>query len=79
MDAVLGGYSIAGFGLGRGLRGQGPSTADHTFGWKDEHFLLDGKPFQIIAGEMHYARVPRPYWRDRLRKIRAMGLNTVCT
>jgi beta-galactosidase len=42
-------------------------------------YLLDGKPFQIISGEMHYARVPRAYWRDRLRKARAMGLNTVST
>lgn len=43
------------------------------------HFLLDGKPFQILSGEMHYARVPRAYWRDRFRKARAMGLNTIST
>jgi beta-galactosidase len=42
-------------------------------------FLLDGRPFQIISGEMHYARIPREYWRDRLRKARAMGLNTIST
>jgi beta-galactosidase len=42
-------------------------------------FLLDGKPFQIISGEMHYSRIPRAYWRDRLRKARAMGLNTIST
>lgn len=42
-------------------------------------FLLDGKPFQIISGEMHYARIPRAYWHDRLRKARAMGLNTIST
>ena len=41
--------------------------------------MLDGKPFQIISGEMHYARIPREYWRDRLRKARAMGLNTIST
>ena len=28
---------------------------------------------------MHYARIPREYWRDRLKKARAMGLNTVST
>ena len=28
---------------------------------------------------MHYARIPRAYWRDRLRKARAMGLNTIST
>jgi beta-galactosidase len=42
-------------------------------------FLLDGKPYQIISGEMHYARIPRADWRDRLRKARAMGLNTIST
>lgn len=51
----------------------------HTFGWKDKQFLLDGKPFQIRSGEMHYSRVPREYWHDRLRKMKAMGLNTVAT
>ena len=42
-------------------------------------FLLDGAPFQILSGEMHYPRVPREYWRDRFRKARAMGLNTIST
>lgn len=52
---------------------------NRTFSWKGEQFLLDGKPFVIRSGEMHYPRVPRPYWRDRMRKMRAMGLNTLCT
>jgi beta-galactosidase len=42
-------------------------------------FVLDGKPLQIISGEMHYPRVPREYWRDRMKKARAMGLNTIAT
>ena len=42
-------------------------------------FMRDGKPYQIISGAIHYPRVPREYWRDRLRKARAMGLNTVET
>ncbi len=40
-------------------------------------FLLRGKPFQILSGEIEYARIPRADWRDRLRKVRAMGLNTI--
>jgi len=44
-----------------------------------EHFIRDGKPYQILSGTIHYARVPRAYWRDRLKKARAMGLNTVET
>src|SRR5215469_2896313 len=55
------------------------ARSTHTFGWQGEHFLLDGRPFQILSGEMHYARVPRPYWRRRMRLMKAMGLNTITT
>jgi beta-galactosidase len=51
----------------------------HTLRANGDHFELDGKPFQIISGAIHYARVPRAYWRDRLRKAHVMGLNTVET
>jgi len=51
----------------------------HVLKANGDHFELDGKPFQIISGAIHSARVPRAYWRDRLRKARAMGLNTVET
>jgi beta-galactosidase len=51
----------------------------HHFGIDGDHFSLDGQPFQIISGEMHYTRIPREYWRDRLKKARAMGLNTIST
>lgn len=53
--------------------------AKHTFALGEKDFLLDGKPFQIIAGEMHFARIPRQYWRHRLQMARAMGLNTIAT
>jgi beta-galactosidase len=49
----------------------------HTFSLGDSTFLLDGKSFQIIAGELHYVRIPDAYWKDRLHKAKAMGLNTV--
>jgi beta-galactosidase len=55
------------------------TPARHTFAVSGHQFLLDGKPFQIIAGSMHYTRVPRADWRDRFRKARAMGLNTITT
>ncbi len=54
-------------------------TAQHTFVAGDRQFLMDGKPYQIISGEMHYPRVPRAYWLDRFQKARAMGLNTITT
>ncbi|HEY4108808.1 beta-galactosidase family protein [Puia sp.] len=57
------------------VRGQGT----HRFELGDSSFLLDGKPFLMISGEMHYTRVPREAWRQRMRMARAMGLNTVGT
>ncbi|AYL94453.1 glycoside hydrolase family 35 protein [Mucilaginibacter celer] len=53
--------------------------AKHTFALSDTAFLLDGKPFQIISGEMHYTRVPREAWRQRMKMAKAMGLNTIGT
>jgi beta-galactosidase len=57
------------------LGGQQPSRLVADSG----RFLLDGRPLQIISGEMHYARIPREDWRLRLRMARAMGLNTIST
>ncbi|MFC9247535.1 beta-galactosidase family protein [Streptomyces sp. NPDC057136] len=42
-------------------------------------FLLDGQPFRILSGGLHYFRVHPEQWADRLRKARLMGLNTVET
>ena len=51
----------------------------HTFSMDSTNFLLDGKPFQIIAGEMHYSRIPKEYWRHRIKMAKAMGCNTIAT
>lgn len=53
--------------------------ADHTFTLGDSAFLLDGKPFQIISAELHYPRIPKEAWRDRMRQAKAMGINTIGT
>ncbi len=57
-------------------------TADpnlqHTFAIGPNDFLLDGSRLQIRCGEIHAARVPKEYWRNRLKMAKAMGLNTVC-
>jgi beta-galactosidase len=58
---------------------QAPSAPQPSFRVANGQFLLNGKPFRIISGEMHYARIPREYWRDRLRMAKAMGLNAVTT
>ncbi|XP_064477221.1 beta-galactosidase-like [Ornithodoros turicata] len=47
--------------------------------YENNVFLKDGKPFRIIAGSIHYFRVPYPLWRDRLYKLKACGLNTIDT
>jgi beta-galactosidase len=49
----------------------------HHFALGQHDFLLDGKPFQIISGEMHPARIPREYWQQRIRMAKAMGCNTI--
>ncbi|XP_020359007.1 beta-galactosidase-1-like protein 2 isoform X1 [Oncorhynchus kisutch] len=42
-------------------------------------FTLEGEPFRILGGSIHYFRVPRAYWEDRLLKMRACGVNTLTT
>lgn len=49
----------------------------HKFSLGKENFLLDGKPFQLISGEMHPARIPHEYWRHRIQMAKAMGCNTI--
>lgn len=51
----------------------------HSFTIANGSFLYDGKPIHIYSGELHYARVPAPYWHHRLRMMKAMGLNAVTT
>ena len=56
-----------------------PDGKPHTFTVGGTGFLLDGKPFRVISGEMHYPRIPREYWRARFKMARAMGLNAITT
>ena len=50
-----------------------------TIDYENDCFLKDGEPFRYISGSFHYVRVPRFYWKDRLMKMKAGGLNTVQT
>lgn len=61
-----------------GCVAQQPEPA-HSFVVEGDHFALDGKPFQVISGEMHYERIPRAYWRARMEMAKAMGVNTIAT
>ena len=50
-----------------------------TFEIGERDFLLDGEPFQIISGALHYFRMHPDQWADRIHKARLMGLNTIET
>ena len=43
-----------------------------------KEFLLNGKPFVLRAGELHYPRIPKPYWDHRIKMTKALGMNTIC-
>lgn len=45
----------------------------------EKQFYLDGNPFRIVSGTIHYFRVVPEYWEDRLKKLRAAGFNCVET
>ena len=49
----------------------------HSFAFSSTEFLLDNKPFQIISGELHPARIPIEYWRHRIQMAKALGCNTI--
>lgn len=53
-------------------------TASTDFKIGENDFLVNGKPYVIRCGEMHFARIPKEFWVHRLKMVKAMGLNTVC-
>ena len=59
----------------------GAAAKDHTGGTFEcgkGTFLLNGQPFVVKAAEVHYPRIPRPYWEHRIRMCKALGMNTLC-
>jgi beta-galactosidase len=55
------------------------TAAASSIGWQNNYFVVKGKPTIISAGEIHYARVPRELWRERLVKMKRAGFNAVST
>ena len=49
-----------------------------TFTVGENTFLLNGQPFTVKAAEVHYPRIPRPYWEHRIQMCKALGMNAVC-
>lgn len=54
------------------------TVAKETFAVGKGTFLLNGKPFVVKAAEVHYPRIPEPYWEQRILSCKALGMNTLC-
>ncbi|HEY8954507.1 beta-galactosidase family protein [Chitinophaga sp.] len=70
---ILSGMLALSCWMGQAVQAQ----SKHSFALSKTDFMLDGKPFQVISGEMHPARIPHEYWRHRIRMAKAMGCNTI--
>uniref|UniRef100_A0A2S2P399 Beta-galactosidase n=1 Tax=Schizaphis graminum TaxID=13262 RepID=A0A2S2P399_SCHGA len=55
------------------------SKPTFTVDYERNEFLKDGQVFRYVSGSLHYFRVPKPYWKDRIQKMKAAGLNAVST
>ncbi|TUE03120.1 Beta-galactosidase [Bagarius yarrelli] len=55
------------------------SARSFSVDYKNNSFLKDGEYFRYISGSIHYSRIPRAYWKDRLLKMFMAGLDAVQT
>ena len=58
---------------------QQASNRSFVIDYDNNSFLKDGEPFRYISGSLHYFRIPPCYWKDRIQKAKALGLNTIQT
>eukprot|EP00878_Enallax_costatus_P024382 GHUV01026018.1.p1 GENE.GHUV01026018.1~~GHUV01026018.1.p1 ORF type:complete len:192 (+),score=19.21 GHUV01026018.1:633-1208(+) len=56
---------------------KGYNAANRSFTIEDDQFWRDGQPFRILSGSIHYHRIPPDLWRDRLLRVKALGLNAI--
>ncbi|XP_037530240.1 beta-galactosidase [Nematolebias whitei] len=61
------------------LSGSALGAPSFSLDYENDCFLKDGQPFRYISGSIHYSRIPRAYWRDRLLKMYMAGLNAIQT
>ncbi len=54
------------------------ATKPGSFRVGEKTFLLNDKPFVVKAAEVHYPRIPREYWGQRIKMCKALGMNTLC-
>ncbi|MGN0462599.1 MAG: beta-galactosidase [Ruminococcus sp.] len=55
------------------------SNIESAYGVNTQYFTKNGKPYTIIAGELHFSRLSKKRWRETLLKMRECGINTVST
>ncbi|MEW2402503.1 glycoside hydrolase family 35 protein [Streptomyces sp. NPDC046862] len=58
------------------------STTDAATGaltWHEGRLFRHGVPHRVLSGALHYFRVHPDLWRDRIRRLADLGLNTVDT
>ena len=65
--------------MGCWARVQSLRTARRSFVIENDRFVQGGQLINIKSGSVHYSRVPRAYWRDRLERAKALGLNAITT
>uniref|UniRef100_A0A3Q2ZBX0 Beta-galactosidase n=1 Tax=Kryptolebias marmoratus TaxID=37003 RepID=A0A3Q2ZBX0_KRYMA len=53
------------------------ASPSFSLDYENDCFLKDGQPFRYISGSIHYSRIPRVYWKDRLLKMYMAGLNAI--
>lgn len=55
-----------------------PDSGANTFSIGEGTFLMNGQPFIVKAAELHYPRIPKDYWEQRIQMCKALGMNTIC-
>ncbi|MCI5795604.1 MAG: beta-galactosidase [Ruminococcus sp.] len=53
------------------------SDIDSVYGCNTLYFTKNGRPYTVVAGELHFSRLPRERWRETLLKMRDCGINAV--
>jgi beta-galactosidase len=72
--------AVSAFGAADGIYPASTPEAAEAIHWSgDGYFVINGQPTFLSSGEIHYARVPRELWKDRILQAKAMGLNTIQT
>ncbi|MBO5456885.1 MAG: beta-galactosidase [Muribaculaceae bacterium] len=61
-----------------GLGASAATETTNSFEIGKGAFILNGEPFVIKAAELHYPRIPKPYWDQRIKMCKALGMNAVC-